>query len=285
MKNIFYNLLIISILSIIFCSCETVTNDVITAGDKPVIEAYLVPNQAVNMHITKEIPYTVNDSVAAEPINNLSITIKDETGKTFLLKSSSGGIYKSASSEKIIAGKTYSLSFTYNGRTISASTTVPLKPAKFAIDKTSITRTQIDLSNGSFTGGSVSQDDASPVTARWTNPTSDYYFIAVDNLEPVPVSVIILPNTTEGNDIQRITRRFRQQPVQGESNELRPQSFQYFGKHRIILYKVLPDYAALYKSNGTTSQNITTPPSIISNGLGLFTGVNADTVVFVVNKR
>ncbi|NJO24567.1 MAG: hypothetical protein HC867_00495 [Bacteroidia bacterium] len=43
-----------------------------------------------------------------------------------------------------------------------------------------------------------------------------------------------------------------------------------------------PEYAALYNSNGNSSQNLTTVPTNVQNGLGIFTGVNADTVFVTV---
>jgi hypothetical protein len=55
--------------------------------------------------------------------------------------------------------------------------------------------------------------------------------------------------------------------------------------HNVILMHVNPDYAALYRSSGSTSQNISTPPTSITNGLGVFTGVNADTLKFEVKQR
>jgi hypothetical protein len=66
---------------------------------------------------------------------------------------------------------------------------------------------------------------------------------------------------------------------------LRPQEFQYFGKHRLILYHVLPDYASLYSENSTSSQNLTNPSTSIMNGYGIFTGLNSDTLYFTVNEN
>jgi len=78
---------------------------------------------------------------------------------------------------------------------------------------------------------------------------------------------------------------FFNEPLTGINNTLRSQSFQYFGSHNIVLYRVNAEYAALYQSSGTTSQNLSTPPTSITNGLGIFTGINADTLKFTVNKN
>jgi hypothetical protein len=97
----------------------------------------------------------------------------------------------------------------------------------------------------------------------------------VESLEPNPVEIIKFPI-----DPTRVRPniRFRNQPIQGNSAEIRSQSFQYFGQHALILFKLNSDYVALYQRNGNTTQNISTPPTTILNGLGIFTGVNADTL-------
>lgn len=46
----------------------------------------------------------------------------------------------------------------------------------------------------------------------------------------------------------------------------------------IILYHVLPDYASLYEENTTSSKNLTNPSTSITNGYGIFTGLNSDTL-------
>jgi hypothetical protein len=60
--------------------------------------------------------------------------------------------------------------------------------------------------------------------------------------------------------------------------------FQYYGTHRIILYHVLPDYATLYDSNSTSSQNLSNPSTSILNGYGIFTGLNSDTLFVEVTE-
>jgi len=61
--------------------------------------------------------------------------------------------------------------------------------------------------------------------------------------------------------------------------------FEYFGTHRIIIYHVLPDYADLYEQNSTSSQNLENPSTSISNGYGIFTGLNSDTLYLEVTEE
>jgi Domain of unknown function (DUF4249) len=259
-------------------ACETDSN-LIEGGVKPVVEAYLVAGKPIAVKVKKEIAFTADTSAVQAPILGLNIKVSGD-GQTYALKSSGNGLYESDKSVKLKVGVTYSLSFDYNGKAISASTVIPTKPVGFKSDLASIARTKLDLSSGSST--IRNPDENIDVNLTWTNPTSEYHFVVADNLETNPVAIITLPTNS---NFQEIIRRFRSQPVQGTETRLRSQQFEYFGKHNLVLLKVNPDYAALYNSSGTTSQNISTPPTTITNGLGIFTGVNADTLAFIVKQK
>jgi hypothetical protein len=259
-------------------ACETDSN-LIEGGVKPVVEAYLVPGKPISVTVKKEIAFTADTSALQAPILGLNIKVSGD-GQTYALKSSGNGLYESDKSVKLKVGVTYSLSFDYNGKAISASTTIPTKPVGFKSNLNSIARTKLDLSSGS--SSIRNPDENVDVNLTWTNPTNEYHFVVADNIETSPVAIITLPTNV---NFQEIIRRFRSQPVLGTETRLRSQQFEFFGNHNLILLKVNPDYVALYNSTGTTSQNISTPPTTITNGLGIFTGVNADTLAFTVKQK
>ena len=87
-----------------------------------------------------------------------------------------------------------------------------------------------------------------------------------------------------GDDEDIPERRFRNAPTNDNSLQIRSMDFQYYGQHRIVLYHVLPDYASLYELSESTSQNITNPSTSITNGYGIFTGLNSDTLYLTVNE-
>ncbi|MCU0469720.1 MAG: DUF4249 domain-containing protein [Arcicella sp.] len=261
-------------------SCEK-ENNTIPGGAKAVVEAYLVPNRPITVKVKKEIAYNEDLSNKETFLSGLNIKITAE-GQTYTLKPFQDTLYKSDDNVKVKVGVTYAISFDYNGKTVSASTVVPTKPVGFKTDIKTIVRTrQVITTSGGF-GRNV--DELVDVNLSWSNPNNDYHFVVADNIEPKLDLIITLPSssTTLLNDINR---RFRGQPVQGTASRLQSQQFQYFGRYNLVLLKVNPDYAALYNSSGTTSQNISTPPSTITNGLGIFTGVNGDTLSFVVRER
>jgi hypothetical protein len=259
-------------------ACEKDANT-IPGGAKPVIEGYLVPNQPITIKVKKEIAYNEDLSNKETFLKDLSIKVSGD-GQTYLLKPFQDTLYKSDANVKLKVGVTYSLSFDYNGKTISASTTIPTKPTGLKSDLTSIVRTRQVIT----TGFGRSVDENVDVTLSWTNPNNEYHFVIADNIEPALDLIVTLP-TTSTSSFRDFNRRFRSQPVQGTDTRLRSQQFQYFGKYNIVLLKVNPDYVALYNNTGTTSQNISTPPTTITNGLGIFTGINADTLKFQVKER
>jgi Domain of unknown function (DUF4249) len=285
MKNSYLQILLLSLIS---ASCIEV-NNIITPGDRPVIEAYLAPGNTISMKVFTEIPYTAEDSAYSKPILGLSIKITGNDGLNIVLKEKGEGVY--VSTAKLgKAGATYKMSFTHSGRIISAETTLPKAPEKFKMDKTEISRVARDFSAG-FTpgqgppqGGGFQQETNTAVNLTWNNPDNVYHFVAAQLID-ANATQILIPPPSNGNMPARPARRFNNQPVLTSSSTLRGQSFEYFGRYAIILYRLNPDYAALYENTSTTSQNIATPVSTITNGLGIFTGINADTLILTVKKQ
>lgn len=263
-------------LGIMGFSCSNFENGFEQTIPKPVVEAYLIPGAPISLSVHTEIPYSA-DSLAnkEKPVDGLKITITGPKGLINLV-SKGNGLYVSQSIFPITVGSTYSLKFDYLGKQVSATTQIPTKPLRFTSNKTFITRQAIDISaggrpQGGFGGGNTDNN----VLLSWENSANDYYMSIIESIEPNHVEIIKFP--VDPNRI-RPNVRFRNQPIQGSSVEIRSQSFQYFGQHALILFKLNLDYVALYQRNGNTTQNISTPPTTITNGLGIFTGINADTI-------
>lgn len=68
----------------------------------------------------------------------------------------------------------------------------------------------------------------------------------------------------------------------GNSKKLKPC---YYGNHRIILFHINSDLAALYEESDNTSQNISNPSTEINNAFGIFTGTNSDTLNLQVEPQ
>ncbi len=286
MKSYITSLVSLWSMAVLFASC-TETHSVIDANEKPVIEAFLAPGHPVSLKLTTVIGYTGEESSdsVARPIDGQQIQIKVSDGSIFTLNSVGDGIYESKATDIVKFGLTYTLDFTYNGLPISATTVIPTRPTGFKISKDIVYRSKIDLSSGTggFGGPGGFQEDRTPIEASWDNPNGEYHFVALINTEENPESIVILPTDTD-TPLPPFNRRINNEPTTATVTNIMPQTFQYFGKHYAILYRLNPDYAALYRSTGTTTQNISTPPTSITNGLGIFTGVNADTLIVNVYR-
>ncbi|MEN8230029.1 MAG: hypothetical protein ABFS38_17850, partial [Bacteroidota bacterium] len=99
-----------------------------------------------------------------------------------------------------------------------------------------------------------------------------YHIVLVENIETDPVPI------RSFGDSEAPAPFFRNEPTQGDSYEINPRSFIYFGTHRLVLFQVNPEYAVLYDERDNSSQNLTDPSTTITNGYGIFTGMSSDTL-------
>ena len=272
MKKI--NLLIL--LLPIFPACEKA--DLNTAGasaNRAVVEAYLQPGSLPVVQIKKQILYGLENDVQT-PIEGLTVSVQDETsGEIYTLTKSDSSAYIGDGTWQPVEGRTYKLSFDYENKTITAETVIPGKPADF----TASTNSVVGFDPGSFTPGSGTPPTfPEPIELTWTAESGGYYLIVVESAETDPE--LIFSDTTNF----RPFRAFRSEPQQTNTWNIQSLSFRYYGAHHVILYRLNAEYAALYEDSGSNSTNLTSPFTNVSNGLGIFTGVNADTIVVTVVK-
>jgi hypothetical protein len=274
-----FSFFIFSLVAISACTPDV--RDTLSPDVQPVVQAYLTPGQPISVQVTKQIPFVADTTGQGEPINGLTLSIST-AGKPYTLRAMGNGTYVASPDLVVKTGPAYQLDFDYSGKHVSGSTVIPTHPVSFSADQTVVYRTAITVGGGMGGFGGAGAQTATPVRLTWLNPIGDYYFVVVDNVEANPVEIITRPN---GSNTQAANRRFRSQPVQSDFTTIQAQSFQYFGRHRVVLFHLNPDYAALYKQNSTSTQNISTPPTTLTNGLGLFTGINTDTLYVNVKQQ
>lgn len=243
-----------------------------------VIQAYLFPGQPItNFQITNLLSFASTDTLI-RPISNATVSISSN-GKNYQLQAADtdGNYTYKGTDLQIQPLNTYTLNVNYQGQIITSQTTVPL-PADSVVLSDSILNVDTTLftGRGFFRG----QDTLPSITLKWFNNNSDYFFIKLDNLETSPEPISFGFNTT------RIGRRFVSQPVQSNNSKLSiPNTIQYYGRYRILLYRVTKDYALLYENRVQDSRNLTEPLTNIHNGLGIFTAFSpSDSVFFRVIK-
>ena len=257
---------------VVFFSCKKENTP--TLSDSPIIESYLQRGQPLIVKIKQQIPFDSSLVFQIDNVNSLSVKI---SGKeiTHLLKPIGAGIY--VDSTFIAEGNViYNLSFIYNKKTVSASTYIPEKPLNFTLSVNSIKLTKKDSLSPR---NSPTDTIPPPIEVAWRNTNATSYLIVIENMESSLVPIRYFGNRTPPSN------RFRKQPTTGSGIEIQSREFTYFGKHRIILYHVNSDYATLYSNSTTSSLNLTNPATAITNGFGIFTGINSDTLYLQVIQK
>lgn len=241
-----------------------------------VVESYLMPNRPVRVKLKKAISYSEVQNYE-EPIDSITILFSSRQ-KEYRMQSIGGGFYRMPASFQVNPGETYNLSFTYGNKQITAQTTVPYIPERFA---KSVDSVQLESKSiNSKIGDQIKENSSIQLT--WANSDNNYYYVVVNNIETKPTPIVSAPT---GQNINPFT--FSSKPTQTNTIEINTAQFQYFGRHQFILIRVNPDYAQLYNSGYTnqSSPYVSINTSSIKNGLGLFTGLSADTLIFKVVKK
>ena len=279
MKNIFSLFIIL----IIFNAC-TQEGTISIDTESAVVEAYLFAGQPVDsVNITQSFSYARENSDLIT-LENLSVEISNGT-EFFPLFHSSEGIYQNM--EFIPqSGQSYTLSFTHNGETISSETFVPEKK-EVAISQSSIELEKIEGGGfpgggggGGFGGGGI--DEAIEIT--WDNAEGDFYYVVVENIEENPEFVNDRQAQFQANGQARRLFNITEPEISNFHALNTRRDLVQFGTYQIIIFRVNPEYAALYESSGNSSVTISQPPNNIENGLGIFTGISSDTVFLEVIK-
>jgi hypothetical protein len=241
-------------------------------NDIPVVESYLVNTKPVSVKIARKTPYDSNVALSNENLALLQVKILYDD-QIRLIPSVGNGEYKDATFIPL-EGVEYRLEFEFNGHTVSSSTEILSKPENFKQSVKQIIMPSIDFSTRPPTRPAMPD----PVKLTWTNTDNSYYMVVIENLETAPIAI-----NDYGDRIPPV-RSFRNAPTQTNLHEIPSMQFQYYGRHRLIVYHLNADYAALYNDTGNSSQNLTNPTTNILNGLGIFTGINADTLLLNVLK-
>jgi Domain of unknown function (DUF4249) len=262
--------ILLSSIIILMVSCEKITLE--TADTNvPVVEGYIHPGKDVSVLIKKQLLYN-SDDTTTQYLDSLDVTLCDGVN-TFMLENVSTGVYED-SSITIVENKEYTLEFAYNGKIVTADTETPAKPADFSASACIIEVFSFD----NFDPGSGTMPEIpDPVTLSFSNPDDEYHMIIVECTETDPTLI--------NSSTDMPTRAFRSQPGQGASYSLDSRQFIYYGTHRLILFRLNTEYAALYEQIGTSSLDIQAPPSNVINGLGIFTGINSDTLQIEVVEQ
>lgn len=261
----------------LFLGCEQETIETIESKTA-IVQGYLYAGQSVDsLKITQSFSYAQADTNVIT-LDDLEVTVSDFSNQ-YPLFSIGDGMYQNL--DVIIKqDQSYRLEFAWQGETISAETYIPKKK------EAQLSTPQIELAKvelGSFGGFGGTIPD--PVEISWENIEGDYYYIVVKNIENNPeyVNENIAQFQADNGGQSRFVFITEPQITDFYAIDARRELTQ-FGTHQVVVFRVNPEYAALYESSGNSSLSLEQPPTNVVNGLGLFTGVSSDTLYLEVKK-
>lgn len=272
MKSPILSLVFLLVLSLSSCEEENTLETI----DELTVQAILHAGQSLDsVKFGKVIPLDSIEALVA-PDNLEPIVINDEGEIFSLFYTGEAGIY--GNTDLVIeADRVYALEVMYNNKTITAETYIPLKPQNLTLSDTLIERAKIlnftDLQN---------QEIPDPIEVNWEGESGAYYFVNVKNIEvnPEPINELF----EAGNGPQRPD--FLTEP--STNNFYTINSFRdltHYGKYEVTVFKVNPEYVALYEDNTDGSGSLNEIRTNVQNGFGIFTGVNSSVVIFEVEKQ
>ena len=242
--------------------------------DVPVVQSYLEPHNPVFVKLTKMLPFVEGGNTGLQTIDSAQVFI-NHNGSNFLLSPipNKHGLYECLDTNlQIIPNDSYKLSFEYNDYMVSATTIIPIKPTNTSLS------TSIYYIDPNATGPGSTQD---PLLVNWSNPDNTYYMVVVEYLEAVynPINENLDPQLYDQ------FRRTSTDPINDNSTNLTTrQHLLFFGDYRVIVYKINDEYVDLYENISQNTLNMTEPMTNIVNGLGIFSGINSDTLFLRVKS-
>lgn len=281
MKIIIYQSLLMATL-LMALSCEQDQFDP-NVSETVVLEAYLYANEPIgNIKLTRLAPF-VGDEDQSLAINDAEISIYwNDNNYDLIASPGDSGYYHYEGNElEIIAGNTYQIKLTYFGKEISASTTVPNPPSNLAISDSVLAIEPIydfdDLFNQTI----------QELEITWDNSNGEYYYVLYENTENEPEDID--QSNTSGNfpgGERPVFANFSfiTSPTNADQLTINSRGLTQYGTYSVKVYKVNQEYVDLYQTSEQDSRNFTEPLNNITNGLGIFTSFNSDSLFFTITK-
>lgn len=242
--------------------------------DLVVMRAYLFAGEPVTeIRLTSSLVLGSEDSVAP-PVVGADVYLTRD-GTRYALQPTAGrpGFYNYPGSDLAVeAGAEFMIKTEYLGRVATATTVVPAKPTQIGVypDQLGVQ----ELSFGSGGKGMFQNDDTTAVQVTWANPGGESYYVTLENIESDPTPIFEPPAGFEN----RRPLRFVSIPVNSEEYRITRRSVEFFGTHKIKVYRVNQEYVDLYLSRNQDPQDLNEPLTNVIGGLGIFSAFNSDSV-------
>lgn len=263
---------------VVISSCEDV-QDFDQEESEPVVEAFIYEGEPIDdVYLKKTVPFTAGRDIEPEPITDANISISNGS-QNFVLSQKTkepGRYYYDGTDLSINVGDMYQLSFEYEDKIISSSTTIPSKPNGVSISTNLIEIPQIN----SFQDlRSFRESFRETIDVNWINDDGSYYYLVIKNTEKRPISI----DPTDILGSLDINFEYTTEPTQQSIFQIRPMiHYSQYGQHKVTIYKVNKEYALLYETSTQDSRDLNEPYTNINNGLGIFSGFTSQVLYFYV---
>ena len=241
-----------------------------------VVRAYLFAGQAVeDVQLTLAVPLSAEDQTIP-PVTDAVVTLRrDGTAYALVPNPGLAGFYQYLGDDLTVEpGDVFDLEISFQGGSVTATTTVPSPPAGVALSS-DVLEVQQGGFGGGGRGGGGGGFQPGALTVRWDNPGGGLFYAAVDNIEESPVAFGQGPGNFPGRPT-----RFTSAPTAADSLPILQFSLTHFGMHRVLLFQVNQEYADLFLGRIQDTRDLNEPPSNITGGLGVFSAFAADSAFF-----
>lgn len=279
MKN--FNKIIAVLCFIIISSCEHVP-DFDSGESEPVVEAFIYEGESVDdIYLKKTVPFNNENTNEPEFISDAIITVS-RNGQDFVLSpltDQPGRYFYDGNDLSVNIGDNYQLTFEYEDRIISSTTTIPNKPEGVAISPESIEIPELKSLRDLM---GFRESFQKTIDVIWNNNDGSSYYHVIENIEDNPESI----DPTDLLGGLGINFGFTTSPTQRNILELRALiHYTQYGMHKVTIYRVNEEYALLYETSSQDSRDLNEPFTNINNGLGIFSGFASQVVYFEVIKQ
>lgn len=274
------SLISLLVAAIIIVGCNKTEDDALSLEKIAVVASFLTPNQTPMVILSSAIAYSDDTTTVDDAISGQTLKISTEEMEYVMTESDTipGTYLESSGNLEIEPGITYQLSFTYKDQDVSSSTIIPFKPENFEISDSTISVERITEDTGP--GNPPSMEE---VELTWDNDDANYYILNIKYLEEEYDTI----NTVFEIDDAEDRANFSTEPIQTDYFTIRSMQFSFFGKYQVVLSQITPEYAKLYESLSQSSlEGLTEPESNVTNGKGIFTSYNSDTLnIYVYESK
>lgn len=248
-----------------------------------VVEGFLYAGSPItNINIKSTVPFDAV-SIPGQPIPDAQVNLNYD-GESIPLSFNPATLRYDGPQDLIIStGAQVSLSLQVGDQLATSETVIPEYPRELRTSIPKIVIPEIELSRDLREVLTALFQEAR-LDIQWANQQEDNHFLVIEPADTTNAKPIF--NEDIPSNVGTFFDNFRlvSEPSRDSVYTVVGLSLQNYGSYRAILYRINQEYADLYADQLQDSRNLNEPPTNIENGLGIFTGISSDTVIFEISK-